>query len=310
MEVSFSNPQYLWFLLSIPVLILAHFFSLRYVKRKAIKFSNFEAIERITGQRLISKNITLLIIRGFVLTLVILAVAGATFWYNGLSSDADFVLAIDASASMLANDYSPDRITAAKDAASLFVDKLTKNTKIGVVSFAGTSFVEHIPDNNFVMAKKAIDDITVKPMGGTDIGEAVITGVNLLITAEKPKVIVLLSDGRTNVGEIIPEAISYVNENHASVFTIGMGTTEGGKLGEFDVTSTLDEETLRQIADGTKGKYYRAKDNNELVNAYNEIANLKNRKTSFDLVIPLLIVALLLIFFDWVLVSSRYRALP
>src|SRR3989344_2294049 len=125
MEITFTNPEYLWFLFVIPILILVHFAGLRSTRRKALKFANFEAIERVTGGQVLSKNLFLLTIRLIIVILFVLALAGTIYWYAGQGSDFDFVLAIDASNSMLATDLPPNRIEVAKIRAQEFISLIS-----------------------------------------------------------------------------------------------------------------------------------------------------------------------------------------
>ncbi len=310
MALTFSNPDYLWFLLAIPVLILAHFISLRFINQKALKFANFKAIERITGSRILSKNMTLLSIRLFSLALIILAISGTSLTYRGLTSNSDFVLAIDSSSSMLTTDYKPNRLEAAKEAAKLFVDTTPSNTKIGIVSFAGTSFVDLKSNNDHTKVKEVIENVQVKAIGGTDLGEAIVTSANLLTTSQNSKVIILLTDGRSNVGNIISESISYANSNNIIIHTVGMGTIKGDLLQGTDILLTLDEETLRKIADLTSGTYSRADNVNALRGSFINIASLTESKKAIELSLPFIIVALLLLILEWTLINTRYRTLP
>ncbi len=309
MEIAFTNPHYLWFLFSIPLVILAHFYSLRYSKKKALTFANFPAIEKITGDRLVTKNITLLIVRTSILFLVILSVAGAIFWYQGISTQQDFVIAIDASSSMLANDYNPNRISAAKEAALLFMDKVPKKTKVGVISFAGTSFIEQYLTEDSQKIKGAIDAISIKKMGGTDLGEAIVTSVNLLLPQEKSKAVILLTDGQSNVGQILDESIEYATKNHITIHTIGIGTEKGGQFFE-EIVSKLDEKTLIEISEATEGKYYRALDNAALTKAFKDVALLTKKQLSIELAFPFLIITILLLFTEWTLINTRFKQLP
>lgn len=310
MALTFSNPDYLWFLLAIPVLILAHFISLRFINQKALKFANFKAIERITGSRILSKNMTLLSIRLFSLALIILAISGTSLTYRGLTSNSDFVLAIDSSSSMLTTDYKPNRLEAAKEAAKLFVDTTPSNTKIGIVSFAGTSFVDLKSNNDHTKVKEVIENVQVKAIGGTDLGEAIVTSANLLTTSQNSKVIILLTDGRSNVGNIISESISYANSNNIIIHTVGMGTIKGDLLQGTDILLTLDEETLRKIADLTSGTYSRADNVDGLRSSFINIASLTESKKAIELSLPFIIVALLLLILEWTLINTRYRTLP
>jgi len=152
-EITFGNPIYLWFFLSIPALAIVHLIGLKLIKRRALEFGNFAALERVAKRPFIPKNYILLGIRIATLSFLILAISGTTFWYFGRSSDFDFVLAIDASSSMLAGDFLPSRLNAAVETAKDFVDSISSRAKVGVVSFAGTSFVEQAPTEDFSKVK-------------------------------------------------------------------------------------------------------------------------------------------------------------
>lgn len=318
MRLEFTNPVYLWFLLSIPFLIFMHFFTLKHSKGAALKFANFEAIAKVSKEYrlarpfrgfVMNKNIFMLIIRGLTLLFVILSLAGTVFWYTGRSSEFDFVLAIDASSSMLASDLLPNRLEAAKSAASLFVDNVPEKVGVGVVSFSGTAFVEQKITEELEVVKGKIDKLGVKKIGGTDLGGAVVSASNILITSDKSKVIVLLTDGRSNVGITTNEAIDYANSENIVVHTIGVGTEEGGSFSSEELVSTLDETTLNRIASQTKGRFYRAKDEEELNNAYKEIADIKEVELSVELSFAFMMVALLLLFSEWILINTRYKVI-
>ena len=110
MYLTFENPQYLWYLLSMPLLILSHFAFLRYSKRKAIRFANFQALKKVTGQKTMTKNHLVLLIRMMILFSLILAIAKTTLWREGYTNENDFVIAIDTSSSMTAQDIQPSRL--------------------------------------------------------------------------------------------------------------------------------------------------------------------------------------------------------
>ncbi len=312
MEVTFINPIYLWFLVSIPFLILTHFFTLKYVKRRAMRFANFEAISRVTGGQALSKNISLLFIRMFTLLFLILSAAGTILWYKGQSSDYNYVLAIDASGSMLANDIEPNRLEAAKDAAVLFVDNLKSRAKIGVVSFSGVGSVEQKLIEDYTTTKETIRNIQIKTIHGTAIGDALVSSSNLLVTEEKAKLIILLTDGRENIAseEEINKVIDYLKESHITVNTIGVGTTAGGMLPGIEMISTLDEPMLMKIAETTGGKYYRAEKKEDLEGIYKAIATSTEADLPVNLSIPFMLAALALLFLEWGLINTKYRTIP
>jgi len=315
--INFTHPYYLWLLVSIPMLIITHYFVLGYLKRRAIKFANFEAIKRVTGTKLelknarkISKNLFLLFVRIFVLLFLIFSIAGPVLWYSGQGSEFDFVIAIDASSSMLADDFMPYRLGAARKASSLFVENLKAKTNVGVVSFAGTSFVEQDLTDELKKAEDAINNIRIKRVGGTDIGGAIITSTNILLNQENSRVIILLTDGQSTVGTPVDIAIEYANKNYVTVNTIGIGTEEGGTFIKGDLLSKLDEPTLIDIAQKTDGKYYRAENEESLSNAFEEISANSQKKIPVNLSMGLMMTALALLFVEWGMINTKYRTLP
>jgi len=304
-------------LVSIPLLIITHFFVLGYLKRRAVKFANFEAIKRVTGTkfdikntRTISKNMFLLIVRIFVLLLLIFSVAGPVLWYSGQGSEFDFVLAIDASSSMLADDFIPYRLDAARKASSLFVESLKARTMVGIVSFAGTSFVEQDLIDNMKKTEEVINNIRIKSVGGTDIGGAITTSTNLLLNQENSRVIILLTDGQSTVGTPLDVAIEYANKNYVTINTIGIGTEEGGTFIKGDLLSKLDEPTLIGIAQKTGGKYYKAENEEELAMAFDDISSSVEEKIPIDLSMGFMMISLALLFIEWGMINTKYRTLP
>ena len=227
MEIVFRNPFYLWALIVIPVIIVAHFLSLRYSKARAIKFANFVALARVSERVRLSSNFSVLILRIIVFVAIVFSIAGTTVYYEGKQIDADYILTIDSSASMLASDFLPTRFEAAKSSAISFVDSLPIYSSVGVIGFSGTSYVTQTLTIDKNLVKSAIGNLNIMSSGGTSIGDAVITGTNLLMNSAKPKVVILLTDGRSNLGIGINSSINYANENNVIVHAIGIGTEEG-----------------------------------------------------------------------------------
>ena len=161
------------------------------------------------------------------------------------------------------------------------------------------------------LARSAIRNIDISNTGGTDMGEAIQTGTNMLIPQSKGKVLVLITDGRNNAGIPISQAVDYATKNDVVVYTIGMGTEEGGKIeGLEEAVFRLDEETLVAIAIGTDGEYFKVTDPGSLRQAYQNIGSSTTRRVTTDLSLLLLILALLLLILEWFLSSTKYRILP
>jgi|TARA_Y100000310_G_scaffold12560_1_gene12937 Ca-activated chloride channel family protein len=313
MAIIFNNPANLWFLLSIPLLILLHFATLNVTKKKALTFANFDAIARVTGQNLFFRNITQLFIRSLIIIFIVLAISETTLIYTGRSSDFDFILNIDVSSSMSTTDFDPNRLEAAKGSAIKFIDSLNSQANIGLVTFSGTSLVESSLINQKSRIKALIKNIEPKIVGGTDLGGTITTSVNLLLPSENSKIIILLTDGRSNVGVPLQQAIDYANKNSVLIYTIGVATEEGGVIPgveDIDAVLRLDEESLRYISSSTGGKYFRAVDQESLTNSYNQIASSSIRRISTNLSLLFMITAFILLFVEWILSNSKLRILP
>ena len=317
-EFSFENPIYLWYLLSVPLMIYTHFYLLKRSKAKAMKFANFEAIKRITGKNLMTRNIAVLIIRVLVIICVIFAASGTVFWHDGNVNDNDYIIAIDVSASMTAQDILPTRLDAAKQTAIDFVNSMKSSSDIGVVSFAGTVFIDSSLIDNKDSLRKTIENIQVSKTGGTDIGGAIITGTNLLVGSDKGKVIILITDGSNTLGAFIENSvqssIDYANKNHVVIHSIGIGSESGpiGYLPEYyNVSAVYSENTLFKISNATHGNYYKAINMTGLEEAYKSMSNAaKKSVVPLKLSYGLMLIALLLLFIEWGFINTKFRKVP
>jgi Ca-activated chloride channel family protein len=306
MEFTFSHPQYLLLLFALPLLFFIHFLSLGNKKKRALKFANFDAIARIQGVDFFSKNVVILFLNLVIATLIIFAVSGLTFSTTAKSSSFSFVIAIDSSESMEANDFLPDRITVAKETAVDFVDSAPLGFRAGIISFSGSSRIEKDVTDRKDELRTAINGINIGGFGGTDVYEAILTASNLLKN-EESKAIILLSDGQINAGNV-DEAIDYANYNQVVVHTIGMGTKEGG-MTEYAI-SKLDEDSLKSLSYNTGGNYFSAENKENLSNAFLEMYALTDRKVAISLADYLLIFSVILLVFEFFLTNTRYLNLP
>jgi Ca-activated chloride channel family protein len=317
-SITFQNPQYLWFLFAIPFLIILHFFMLRHAKRKALKFANFAAIKRVTGERLITKNYTLLIIRILIVICAILSISQTTFWYEGKTNQNDYIIALDTSSSMTAADIDPTRLDAAKEYGQRFIDELDSNTRVGLVSFSGITFIEQPLTAKRDDLRKSLVEIE-SSASGTDIPGAIITSVNLLNDAHKGRAVILLTDGSNTIEDFnsrsIQRATTYANVNHVKIYTIGVGKDVRTPIGYlpqyYNVSATYNQDNLKLIANATGGRYYAAADQESLAAAYSDIkGDTRTGTVPIELTSYLMLSALLLIALEWLLINTRFRALP
>ena len=200
----------------------------------------------------------------------------------------DIVLCLDISGSMLAQDFTPNRMDAAKNVAGEFIDHRPTD-RIGLVIFSGESFTMCPLTTDRTVLKTQLSNVASGLLeDGTAIGSGLATGVERLKNSpSKSKVIILLTDGENNGGLIDPNTAKEIAKSvGVRVYTIGMGTegfapvpvqTPGGVVMQREKVN-IDEKLLKQIAAETGGQYYRAKDNESLKNIYDEIDHLEKSR--------------------------------
>ena len=223
-----------------------------------------------------------------VLTVLVVALARpqtSSRGENVTSEGIDIVLLLDISGSMLAEDLQPNRVEAAKEVAQNFIDG-RKNDRIGLVIFSGQSFTQCPMTLDYRVLKNLLRQ--VKPgmvEDGTAIGMAIAQGVNRLKDSKtKSKVMILLTDGVNNRGEIDPITAAQIAQTFGiRIYTIGVGTqgeapypvmTPFGKRYQ-NIPADVDEKALQQIAEITNGQYFRATNNRALRQVYAEIDRLE-----------------------------------
>ena len=271
-------------------------------------------------------------LRVLTLSMVIIILArpqSSDSWEESDIEGIDIMLATDVSTSMLAMDLKPNRIEAAKEVAAQFVSS-RKNDNIGLTIFAGESFtqcpltIDHAVMLNMLNAVKC--DIALNGIieDGTAIGMGIANGVSRLKDSKaKSKVIILLTDGSNNSGEISPEAAAEIaKEFGVRIYTIAVGTNSdtapfpyGDQI--INVPVEIDENTLRNIAEITNGKYYRATSKESLSEIYSEIDKLERTKlharqfSAYNEEYQIFaLIALLSLLFEIVLRNTVLRKIP
>lgn len=204
----------------------------------------------------------------------------------------DIVLAMDVSTSMLARDFYPDRIGAAKDIAIEFISSRPTD-RIGIVVFSGESYTQSPLTTDRVTLINLMKEIQTGLIeDGTAIGNGLATAISRLKDSDaKSRVVILLTDGVNNCGEIAPQMAAEIAKTYdVRVYTIGVGamgtapypfmTPWGVQMQDVEVQ--IDEELLASIAEETGGKYFRATDNTKLLEIYGEISKMEKNKTTID----------------------------
>lgn len=317
--LNFQNPEFLFLLAGVPLLIAAHHLLYRFTRKKGMVFSNFDTLKRVTGKKVLTRNLGILILRMLAFSLIVLALSGPVYWYEGLEQDSDYVIAIDMSASMTAQDFPPTRVDAAKEAAIRFIDELEGAAHIGVIAFSGAVLVEEPPTLDREAARQAVRRVHVRTISGTDIPGALITGTNLLLPHEEGRVIILISDGSTTAGTFLEDAlkrgVAYAKEREVVVHAIAIGDDGSAPIGYlpqlYNIPAVSNKEDLAYIANQTGGRMIEARNVDELIAAYSGLAS-DGRSTlqQYALQQTLLLAAVLLLFLEWGLTNTRFRLIP
>lgn len=329
-HITFASPWFFWLLLIIPLMIWWHTRA-RHRLRASFSVSSLEGLKKIPPSWKVRLRPLLLVLRLLGVALLVAALArpqSSNVTENINSEGIDIVLCLDVSGSMLARDFQPNRIEAAKKVAIDFV-KNRPSDRIGLVIFAGESFTQCPITTDHAVLDNQIGKVSSGMLeDGTAIGMGLATSVDRLRDSKaNSKVIILLTDGVNNTGLIDPlTALEIAKLYKIRVYTIGVGTQgmapypvplPGGGVQMQEMKVQIDEPLLKKIAGETGGEYFRATDNSSLTNIYKQIDNMEKTKveiTSFrryaELFFPLALAALVLLFMEIVLRYTVFRSLP
>ena len=328
--IYFANPDYLWLLTMIPLVVGWHVFT-RKKSQAVLKISSLQGF-RSKSSFLSRLQPLLFVLRILSLVLIVMALARPQTMdvstRTKTNKGIDIVMAIDISSSMLAQDLRPNRLTALKRVAASFVDDRVSD-RIGLVIYAGESYTKTPITSDRAIVKNALSKIQFEGLidDGTAIGMGLATAVNRLKDSRaKSKVIILLTDGVNNSGFIDPKIASELAvEYEIKTYTIGLGSNGTARApvgllpnGKFQYGMTkveIDEELLKNIAKNTGGLYFRATDNKKLEEIYDEINKLEKTEIeefkyyNYDEKFrPLILLALTLLFIEWLMRNTLFRS--
>lgn len=329
--IQFANPQFLWlFLLFIPLIV---WYVMRHKNNNPtlLVSSTMPFAKMGNSWKYYLKHFMFAVKLAAIGCLIIIICRPQTHdsWSTTETEGTDIVLAIDVSTSMLARDFRPDRFNAAKDVALKFVSG-RETDNIGVVIFAGESFTQVPLTLDKAVLMNYIQDIKIGVLqDGTAIGDGIATAINRIKNGKaKSKSIILLTDGSNNSGVVAPlTAAEIAREYGIKIYTIGVGSNGTaeypvgvnyyGKM-EYEVLPVvIDETTLRNIAQTTNGKYFRATNENVLKDVFDEIDKLEktrmdvmNFNNTEDNYMPWAIALLILVVVDLLVRYTILRNIP
>ncbi|MCF6366751.1 MAG: VWA domain-containing protein [Bacteroidales bacterium] len=326
--MTYAHPQYLWFLLRLIPLLLWYILKKR-KSQASIRFSSTEVFKTYKKPLRQYLRHVLFLIRMIIIVLLIIILARPQTEKTNekVTEGIDIVIALDISGSMLAQDFKPNRLEASKDIAVEFITK-QEFDRIGLVVFSGESFTQCPVTLDHAVLINMFKDIKQGLIeDGTAIGYGLATAVNNLKDSKsKSKIVILLTDGENNAGNIDPmTAADLAAKFGIKVYTVGVGkngfadmpvqTIFGQQLQQVEVK--IDEETLKTISKKTDGRYFRATDNNSLKLIYEEINKLEKDKIKEKLekyrdeeFMKFLFPALLLLISEMLLRLFVFRNIP
>ena len=314
--MTFQAPGMLWLLVALPLTVLAYIFLLRRQKRAAVRYGNLGLVKEALGPgqkfRRHLPPAAFLVAIG----LAVFSIARPAAVLTLPSQRETIILAMDVSGSMRATDVDPRRITAAQAAARDFINDLPRTARVGIVAFSSTAMTAQQPTQNHEDVQAAIERL--QPQRFTAVGSGILVSLQNIFPGvsfedEAPRaiksehaaplgearemeptpfmpvppgsytsaIIILLSDGQTNVGADPIQAAHAAADRGVRVFTVGFGSEQGGVV-DFEGRSVyvqLDEETLRKIADITRGAYFRAGTQAELKQVYKSLTTKLTMET-------------------------------
>ena len=327
--MTFLHPQYFWFLLLLIPLIGWYIWKQKTMNASS-QISSFRGFSDIRKSKKIYFRHLPFVLRLLALAVLITAIARPQS-FNKLRKSStegiDIMISLDISTSMLAMDFKPNRMEAAKEVAIDFI-KGRPTDKIGLVIFAAESFTQcPLTLDHSVLINLFSDVKTGLLEDGTAIGNGLATAVARLRNSDaKSKIIILLSDGENNRGEVQPlQAAEIAKEFNIRVYTIGVGTvgqapypvnTVFGQQTQM-IPVKIDEAMLQEIADITGGQYFRATNEKKLAEIYKEIDQMEKTKTEVEEYtrtseefLPFAILAFLLLLMEILLRNTILRTLP
>lgn len=330
--MTFANPAYLALLILLVPAIVFYVWRLpkSHASLQVSSTSAFARMPRSWKEYLLHVNFAFLI-TAFAMIIVVMARPQSTdSWSQSSTEGIDIVLTLDVSYSMQTQDFKPNRLEAAKEVASNFVAG-RPNDNIGMVIFGKESYTLCPMTSDHAVLANMIHSLDFELIDGTmtAIGNGLVTGINRIRNGQaKSKVIILLTDGSNNAGDVSPnDAATVAQAEGVRVYTIGVGTDkEFEQVVDYDIFGRpikqtikpdLDEELLRSIARTTGGRYFRATTKNKLSDIFEEIDQMEKTKMSVrefsrrdEEFLPFALAAIVLLLLHILLRQTILRNIP
>jgi Ca-activated chloride channel family protein len=330
-DIQFAEKNWFWLMLILPFLTIWYIWRVKKHEGE-FNFSSFTLFRGIKSSAKAKFRHTLFILRLFAFALIITALArpqSRSSWKNSKTEGIDIVISMDVSLSMLAKDFKPNRIEVAKEVILDFIDA-RPNDRIGLVVFGGEAFTQCPLTTDHKVLKNMFPQIKAGMLDqGTAIGLGLAGAVSRIKDSKaKSKVIIFISDGVNNVGEIAPLTAGELAKTYdVRVYCIGVGS-KGKALqpvamyaqGEYEydyVDVEIDEKVMTDISNLTGGKYFRATNKESLVNIYQEIDKMektiiseKSFSNKAEHFLPFALAAAIILLLEFLLRFTLFKSVP
>lgn len=330
-DIQFAEKHWFWLFIILPVMLAWYIYKLKTYEGE-VNYSSFNLFTGIKSSLKAKFRHILFVLRLLCISLLILAIArpqSRSSWKDTKTEGIDIVVSLDVSLSMLAKDFKPNRMEVAKEVLGDFIDARA-NDKIGLVIFGGEAFTQCPLTTDHKIIKNMFSNIEAGMLAqGTAIGLGLADGVARVKDSKaKSKVVVLISDGVNNVGEIAPLTAAEIAKTFGvRVYCIGVGSKgkalqpvalyPNGQI-EYDYADVdVDDATMTQISKMTGGKYFRATDRESLEKTYKEIDQLektiiseKSFTNKAEHFLPLALAAAICLLLEFLLKRFVFKAIP
>ncbi len=299
--MTFLEPQRLWWLLLLVLLVGAYVFAQTRRREYTVRFTNLSLLDQVAPHRPDVRRHVPAVLFSLSLGVLIASMAVPAMPVEQPRERATIMVAVDVSLSMAATDIDPDRLSAAKESAQGFVETLPDRFNVGLVAFSSTATVVSSPTQDHQAVVGSIENLQLGP--GTAIGEGVFASLESIRGFDEdseqdppPSAIVLLSDGENTSGRDISQASAVAAEQEVPVSTIAFGS--GAAMIEIDgyqVPADIDKEALQGLAQDTGGHFYEAESESELDGVYEDIgSSLGTEVVHEEIVTRFVLVAIML----------------
>ncbi len=282
-----------------------------------MKFGNYEVMKKVAEGNLIKSDNIIIIIRVLAISALLIGLSNPVIVQQVTGADADYVLALDASGSMFTSDVEPTRFDAAKEVSQEFVAGLGNSTSVGLISFSGEVNEEKEITDDLSDVQHSIQSLEMGDEAGAATGDAISSGVSMMISSERSRELVLVTDGRQNVGQTINESADFAARQNVTVHSIGIGDGEVDEQDRYGMVSgenatradfpNLNENDLLGLANQTGGETIFVSDREGLETAF---VDLTEDEAERDISRYLILLAGFLLILEAVVRTTDFQIIP